>query len=258
MSISKNAVAATQRPGTPAVKMIKIDQIATPEGGREFSKRAIKAMLESMKSIGLLTPITIRFDQQDSQNKAARPILVAGVLRLQAAKELGWTEIACIVAVEEAIDVELRAIAENLNRKVLTKKDRDAHIRRYADLLHERDLQYGQNVPFESKRADGKGHKPLGLAARIAVETGLSKKTIDRALNADQRAPDATDTNNTKSDPEAAFKRLQSAWRKAEAAARQQFLNWAKEQVEHVEASTQEALRTPASEAQQLAQTEGV
>lgn len=73
----------------------------------------------------------------------------------------------------------------------LTKAERDAHIRRYAELLEERrkaELQSGQNDRIESKREDGRGHGPQGIATQIAEETGLSQRTVRRALRPETKA----------------------------------------------------------------------
>ena len=82
-------------------------------------------------------------------------------------------------------------IAENLHRVDLTKEERDKHIRRYAELLETKNLQSPQSAAFESKREDGRGHRKKGTAGQIADQTGLSKDTIDRALN----PPDSTVPN---------------------------------------------------------------
>lgn len=81
-------------------------------------------------------------------------------------------------------ECELWEIAENLHRLDLTKEQRDEHIRRYAELLEARaNVQSRQNVAIESKREDGRGHRPQGVASQVAAETGLSVRTVQRALN---------------------------------------------------------------------------
>ncbi|MEE4212590.1 MAG: ParB N-terminal domain-containing protein [Parvularcula sp.] len=203
---------------------ITIETIVIPEGGRPSTKKVIEGLAASMKAIGLLTPIMIRFEEAEGSDADLRPTLVAGARRLEAARSLGWTAIDCIIVQESSLEAEMRAIAENLHRRVLTKHQRDEHIRRYAVLLGEREQQTGQNGPFESKREDGKGHRRKGLAAIIAVETGLSKKTIDRALNPADSAPSKTKSRLAPS--EVTKLRLQKAWAKADEAEREWFLKW--------------------------------
>ena len=205
---------------------IAIDAIVIPEGGRPFTKKAIESLSGSMKAIGLLTPIMVRLDETERGDGEPRPSLVAGTRRLEAAKALGWTEIDCMIVQESILEAEMRAIAENLHRRVLTKNQRDEHIRRYANLLEERERQTGQNVSIESARADGKGHRRKGLAAVIATETGLSKKTIDRALKpADDISSNRAKPRRTPS--ELNRERLQKAWAKADETERAWFLDWA-------------------------------
>ena len=103
----------------------------------------------------------------------------------QAAKRLGWSHIDCIEVDDDAIKAELWEIAENLHRLDLTKEQRDEHIRRYAELLEEqRSLISSQNVTKLKTPENPKGAgRPQGVAGQIAAETGLSKSTVQRALN---------------------------------------------------------------------------
>src|SRR5690606_32076759 len=86
---------------------------------------------------------------------------------------------------------EMIEIAENLHRAGLTKAERDQHIRRYAELLKRRaeQLQSGQHVQIESRREDKRGHRPQGVAKQIADETGLSARTVKRALAPEKPKP---------------------------------------------------------------------
>ncbi|WP_380790974.1 hypothetical protein [Sphingobium xenophagum] len=45
-----------------------------------------------------------------------------------------------------------------------------------------REVQSTQNAAIESKREDGRGHRPQGIPRQIAEETGLSVDTVRRAL----------------------------------------------------------------------------
>lgn len=144
----------------------------------------------------------------------------------QAAKRLGWSHIDCIEVDDDAIKAELWEIAENLHRLDLTKEQRDEHIRRYAELLEEqRALISSQNVTKLKTPENPKGAgRPQGVAGQIAAETGLSKKTVLRALNP---AP------VTSLPPKDVFDvhernraRLISAWNAATETDRQWFRDW--------------------------------
>lgn len=96
---------------------------------------------------------------------------------------LGWAHIDCLEVDDNAVEAEMWEIAENLHRLDLTKEQRDEHIRRYANLLEARKVQSPQIAVIESKRADGRGHRPKSTAREIADATGLSDDTVRRALN---------------------------------------------------------------------------
>lgn len=165
---------------------IRVDDIQIGERHRSLSDDAVERLAGSLKGIGLRQPISIRIVDEmivDGELTAGVPVLVAGRHRLEAAKRLGWSHIDCIEVDDDAIKAELWEIAENLHRLDLTKEQRDEHIRRYAELLQEqRNLQSRQSVVIESKRADKRGHRPEGIAAEIARDTGLTKRTIERVL----------------------------------------------------------------------------
>ena len=159
---------------------IHIDDIEVGERHRALSSDAVARLAGSLKEIGLQQPITIRVVEEmvlDGQLTAGVPFLVAGRHRLEAAKSLGWTHIDCIEMDDDALKAELWEIAENLHRCDLSKEQRDEHIRRYAELLATPPkVIEGQTVPKFVGR-------PKEVARQIADETGLSAKTIRRALN---------------------------------------------------------------------------
>lgn len=164
---------------------LRLDDIQIGERHRALASDAVERLAASMREIGLMQPITVRVVDEmmlDGDLTAGVPVLVAGAHRLAAAKKLGWSHIDCIEVEDDDIAAELWEIAENLHRLDLTKEQRDEHIRRYAELLEAR-LQSQQSAPIESKRADGKGHRPTGIPRQIAEKTGLSVDTVRRALN---------------------------------------------------------------------------
>lgn len=92
----------------------------------------------------------------------------------------------------------------DLHRCDLTKDQRDQHIRRYAELLEKRhDVQSTQNAAIESKREDGRGHRPKGVAREVAEQTGLSVDTVRRALNPKPKVVDIKSALEPESDHDA-------------------------------------------------------
>ncbi len=177
---------------TPAGRRLEslfVEHIEVGTRHRAINADAVERLAASMTALGLRTPISVRYyeDRPEwaSEGEAGDTlILLTGAHRLAAAKQLGWERIDCYVYDEgDRIDAEMWEIAENLHRLDLTKEERDRQIRRYAELLERRDGQSAQDAPIESKREDGRGHRPQGIASKIADDTGLSKDTVKRALS---------------------------------------------------------------------------
>ena len=176
------------------IESLDIDAIHIGERMRPVADDSrVAALASSIKDIGLQTPISVRIVEKveiDDEEVWHVPVLIAGRNRIQAARQLGWERIDCFIMASDDIEAQLWEIAENLHRVGLTKEERDEHIRRYAKLLEEREaeakrsleIQTGQPVRIESKRDDGRGHRPKEVAAKIAEETGLSQRTVRRAL----------------------------------------------------------------------------
>ena len=69
---------------------------------------------------------------------------------------------------------------------VLTKDQRDQHIRRYAELVEEARAVI---VPHLAEQLRVKPGRPVSIVTEVAKATGLSVDTVRRALNPAPRAP---------------------------------------------------------------------
>lgn len=177
---------------------LRTDDIQVGERHRALSTDAVDRLAASMRDIGLRQPISVRIVDEmmvDGDLTAGVPILVAGAHRLAAAKALGWTHIDCIEVEDDPISAELWEIAENLHRCDLSKEQRDAHIRRYAELLEKR-LQSSPNVTIESKREDGRGHRSKGIVSRVAEDLGVSKRIARAAIAPPAPRPELVDVKD--------------------------------------------------------------
>jgi len=172
------------------IEAISIDSIHVGDRQRPFvNDERFAALVSSIEKIGLQTPISVRVVEKviiDGEEVWSVPVLIAGRHRLEAARQLGWERIDCFILTADDIEAQLWEIAENLHRVGLTKDERDEHIRRYAELLKEREASLvRQTVAATELRSDGrrKGpqHEP-GVAKQIADETGISQRTVQRAL----------------------------------------------------------------------------
>ena len=76
---------------------IAINEIKVNLGRREANLSGIDELIRSISEVGLLNPITVDPDHT----------LIAGLHRLEAAKQLGWTEIECMVCGLDGLQAEL-------------------------------------------------------------------------------------------------------------------------------------------------------
>jgi ParB family chromosome partitioning protein len=116
---------------------ISIAKITVGKRKREALEAKVLAMMESIREIGLLQPITITKDHT----------LVFGLHRLEACKRLEWETIPATARTFEGLDAELAEIDENLVRADLTVLER-------SELLARRHAIYEVRHP-ETKRGVG-------------------------------------------------------------------------------------------------------
>ena len=104
------------RPGLRrgGISYINIDSISTcPVQARKvFDEQALAELAESIKSYGVLNPLTVRA-------RSGRYELVAGERRLRAARLAGLNEVPCIVIDVNMEDASLISLIENLQRQDL-------------------------------------------------------------------------------------------------------------------------------------------
>lgn len=204
---------------------LRPSDIEIGERHRALSTDAVERLAASMADIGLRHPITVRVADMmvlDGQEVEGVPVLVAGAHRLAAAKKLGWAEIDCIEVEDDPIAAELWELSENLHRLDLTKDQRDEHIRRYAELLEKRREVSRQNgAKPESTPIGG---RPKGVAREIADETGVSVRTVQRALNP-KPVPEPKNALPDHDVVTVQFNALMSAWNRAGREARERFMD---------------------------------
>lgn len=89
--------------------MIPVDQVMIGERLRGLSAPDVEQLADSMRELGLLQPITVQ------QADDGYP-LVAGRHRLEAARRLGWREIAAIVQDLDEVDRRLAGLIHQGDR----------------------------------------------------------------------------------------------------------------------------------------------
>jgi ParB-like chromosome segregation protein Spo0J len=152
-----------------------ISAIIVAERHREPNKKKVKQLAESMKEIGLRTPLTVEYERVDRKNPTYR--LVTGHSRLQAAMLLGWETIPVSPqSFENEEERELWEIDENLMRGELSPAEEAAHLSRRKELFELIKLETGRSSPS----LGGRGNKEF--AADTAERTGTPKRTVNQKI----------------------------------------------------------------------------
>lgn len=115
------------------------------------------------------------------------------------------------------------ALKRSHQRCDLTKDQRDQHIRRYAELIEARQVVSRQNDAKLSTRGRLNEGRPQGVASQVAEETGLSVRTIQRALNP-KPAPEPKSILPDHDAVQVQVNALVAAWNRAGPEARERFL----------------------------------
>lgn len=199
--------------------MLKLhpSDIEIGERHRALCDDSVARLAASIADIGLRHPITVRVVDEmmvDGHLTSGVPVLVAGAHRLAAAKTLGWQHIDCIEIDDDPVTAELWELAENLHRLDLTKEQRDEHIRRYAELLGR---QRQVDGPMVHKPQGG---RPQSVATEIAEKTGISRKTVTRAINRETRVQQPIDQLTDEEVIDRQVNAVMNAWNKASPEAR--------------------------------------
>ena len=90
---------------------------------RHFDEEALRELSDSIRSYGILNPLTVRL-------RCGKYELVAGERRLRAAKLAGLTEVPCLLMDVNMEDAGLLALVENLQRKDLDYLEEAEGLRR--------------------------------------------------------------------------------------------------------------------------------
>src|SRR5215471_11795575 len=144
---------------------------------RPLNAERVAELERSIAAIGLQTPITIRHTE-------GKPILIAGGHRLQAVKNLGWTEIPVREFDGDDRAARMWEIAENLHRAELTVLERDEQI---AEWMRLAELDAAQVDPHHPRKA---GQQPGGINA-ASRDLGIERKAAQRAMKIDSLSPEA-------------------------------------------------------------------
>ncbi len=172
---------------------VKIADVRVPaKRRRALDQGSVNALVESIREVGLLNPITVTKDMR----------LVSGLHRKEACEQLGWTEIPAVIIDLDGLKAELAEIDENLVRNELTALERSDHyIRRkeiYESLHPEtRHINERGGGPGRGNKTDPESGS-VSVAAFVddtAAKTGRSRSVIAEEVKIGRDlAPDVKDS----------------------------------------------------------------
>jgi ParB family chromosome partitioning protein len=187
--IGADRLNASQDAPTTAGQTLRlaIDDIRVGDRLRQADQARVTVIAASIAEVGLQTPITVA----EAATGGFR--LVAGLHRLRAFEELGYTWIPAICIEMDEAGLGLWEVDENLARAELKEAER-------ARFLARRKVLYEAKHP-ETKHhvAGGKARQKsasanLSFAADTAARTGRSVRSVQRAVcRAEKIAPDVLD-----------------------------------------------------------------
>jgi ParB family chromosome partitioning protein len=150
---------------------VKISEIEVTETRkRGLCEKTVLALMESIKSVGLLNPITI----------SRGSVLVSGLHRLEACKRLGIDDIAVRILDLDELQQELAEIDENLVRNELTALERSEHLARRKDIYE----ALNPSAIGPGRRGASKAKSFTASAAEI---TGANQNTINEEVRIGSR-----------------------------------------------------------------------
>ena len=178
------------------VHEIKIADIKIKGERRALKPDMLKELAVSISSLGLQSPITVRLVRRDLGWGKTKTewVLVSGLHRLEAMKQLGKTTIPSFIIKGGKRVARMSEISENLHRAELTPFEHDEQVAEWVQLLKADPAVSGQNVP---KKGRGRRKGGISEAARRLPMKGKTqaakRKNVQRALKVNNIFPEAKD-----------------------------------------------------------------
>lgn len=162
---------------------VPLSDITWPHGLGELDESNVVGIMDSMEKGGQLPPIQV--------NERYEGLI--GRHRFEAAGRLGYRTIRCdVVAYPSRAIEEAHVILENLHRRIPGREERDRLLARLVELFEEQgaiDRQNDEKLPGAPR---GRPESPRRQAIKdVANQTPFSESTIERAVKAQEPAPEA-------------------------------------------------------------------
>lgn len=131
---------------------------------RETDPEVVSNVAQSVKTLGLRTPISVRALSTGFE-------LIAGAHRVEAVRSLGWNTIPCLITHDDNVRARLWSISENRDRKELRAIDRANLAIEYRTLM---------NLGVQVARPSGQPHD-AGISS-LARSMGVTREEARRSL----------------------------------------------------------------------------
>ena len=184
---------------------LPIDEIDISHAIRPYNAAVVAELAQSIRAIGLQTPLTCIV--RDGQH-----VLVSGRNRLEALRTIGAQQAPVRIVDFDDTEAQLWRLSENLHRAELTKLEYDRQVVRYAELLkvklageaaapippqQERQLEADKVISRQldekvSQRAIVKpAGRPKGGNSAVACALNVPEATVRRAYQTASLSPEA-------------------------------------------------------------------
>lgn len=166
-----------------ASRTIPIERVVVGERLRRLGELSMARLMDSIKEVGLINPITVGEETEDGYP------LVAGMHRLEACRRLGLTEIDVNVVSMPELQLQLIEVDENLAHSVLTTAQRAIFTAKrkaiYLALHPEKMAGQAQAAAMNRTLGNNVGAKnaatseTLTFSEETARRTGRSRRIVD-------------------------------------------------------------------------------
>ena len=111
------------------IQLIPIDLVVANKNQprKYFDEDSINELAESIKGVGIIQPLSVK------EAYEGKFVLISGERRLRASKVAGLTKVPCVIIRADALDSELMALIENIQREDLNYVD---EARAYVQLIN--------------------------------------------------------------------------------------------------------------------------
>ena len=157
---------------------LSFDEIDISDNARPYNATDVVTLANSIRAIGLLTPLTVI-------ERSGRYLLVAGRHRLEALRLVHADKVPVRIVDFDDVEARLWTISENLHRAELTVTQRADQITEWIRLTEAKlqSSQVGTKGPV--------GHRPPSGVNAAARDLGVSKSEAHRAVKIAAITPEA-------------------------------------------------------------------